>query len=90
MIIAPHVFEISGNPSFSPNYEVDEVVWTALHPMVNNHIHDVEKKHVAGEDINFNGYRLERGHFVWGLTYRIVKSFFTTIDPNWVYPPEVD
>ncbi|MEM7099497.1 MAG: CoA pyrophosphatase [Pseudomonadota bacterium] len=90
MLIAPHAFVIKGDPEFSPNYEVDEVVWTAMDPMVRNEIHDTETKPMAGTPTVFNGYRLERGHFVWGLTYRILQTFFITIDPSWVRPPEIE
>ena len=89
MLIAPHVYILDGDPSFNPNYEVDEVVWTALGPMARNEIHDTETKPMAGTPTIFNGYRLERGHFVWGLTYRILKTFFTTLDPDWVPPREL-
>ena len=44
MLIAPHVYILDGDPTFTPNYEVDEVVWTALHPMARNEIHDTETK----------------------------------------------
>ncbi len=89
MLIAPHVYHIQGDPEFSPNYEVDEVVWTPVGPMARNEIHDTETKPIAGTPTIFNGYRLERGHFVWGLTYRILKTFFTTLDPNWQGPKEL-
>ena len=88
MLIAPHVFSLSGDPSFTPNYEVDEVVWTRLGPLVSNERHDWETRPMAGQPTIFNGYRLERGHFVWGLTYRMLKSFFTVLDPDWEMPPE--
>ncbi|MEZ5596425.1 MAG: CoA pyrophosphatase [Pseudomonadales bacterium] len=88
MLIAPHVFEIEGDPVFRPNYEVADVVWAPLHELARNERHDTETRPLQGEDIIFNGYRLEGGHFVWGLTYRILKSFFTTLDPDWQYPPE--
>ena len=90
MLIAPHAFVIEGDPKFSPNYEVDEVVWAPMGPMIRNEIHDTETKPMAGTPTIFNGYRLERGHFVWGLTYRILQTFFTTIDASWVPPPEIE
>ncbi len=89
MLIAPHVFELAGDPDFSANYEVDEVVWTSLKPMVTGECHDTETKLMAGKPTIFNGYRLERGHFVWGLTYRMVKSFFSMLDPAWEPPAEL-
>ena len=88
MLIAPHVFEITGDPVFSPNYEVADVVWAPLPEMARNELHATEARHVQGEPIVFNGYRLAGGHFVWGLTYRILKSFFSTLDPRWQGPPE--
>ena len=90
MLIAPHAFQIDGDPVFAPNYEVAEVVWTSIAPMARNEIHDTETKPMAGTPTVFNGYRLERGHFVWGLTYRILKTFFSTIDKNWEPPEELE
>ncbi len=89
MLIAPHVFQIEGDPEFTPNYEVAEVVWAPLDAMANNTLHATETKPMAGTPTIFNGYRLERGHFVWGLTYRILKTFFYTLDPNWQPPAEL-
>ncbi|MBM4205421.1 MAG: CoA pyrophosphatase [Gammaproteobacteria bacterium] len=89
MLIAPHIFEIDGDPRFTPNHEVADVVWAPLSRMARNELHDTEKRPVLGNMTVFNGYRLAGGHFVWGLTYRILKSFFTTLDPTWVGPPEI-
>jgi 8-oxo-dGTP pyrophosphatase MutT (NUDIX family) len=88
MLIAPHVFHVTGDPTFNINYEVAEVVWTRLSPLISGERHDTETKPMAGKPTIFNGYRLERGHFVWGLTYRMLKSFFAVVDPQWQPPPE--
>jgi 8-oxo-dGTP pyrophosphatase MutT (NUDIX family) len=89
MLIAPFVFELSGDPAFAPNREVAEVVWAPLAPLATNHLHDTEQRPLAGTPTTFNGYRLRGGHFVWGLTYRMLKTFFTTLDPAWQGPPEL-
>jgi 8-oxo-dGTP pyrophosphatase MutT (NUDIX family) len=89
MLIAPHVFEVKGDPTFNINYEVAEAVWTRLAPLASGERHDTETKPMAGKPTTFNGYRLERGHFVWGLTYRMLKSFFSAVDPHWEPPPEL-
>ena len=83
MLIAPHVFEIEGDPRFELNYEVDEAVWAPLKPLVLNEAHDTETLSLTGTPTVFNGYRLSGGHFVWGLTYRMLKDFFRTLDPDW-------
>jgi 8-oxo-dGTP pyrophosphatase MutT (NUDIX family) len=89
MLIAPHVFVLDGDPSFAPNFEVDEVVWSSLARLGSNRCHDTETRPMAGRPTVFNGYRLERGHFVWGLTYRMLKSFFRALDERWEPPAEM-
>ena len=89
MRIAPHVFEIFDVVEFSTNYEVDEVVWAPVEDLLSNKLHDTETLPMAGTPTIFNGYRLSGGHFVWGLTYRILKSFFEIIDPSWSGPREL-
>ena len=90
MLIAPHVFITTRKPVFQPNHEVADVVWAPLPVLAGNSLHDTETLPMAGRLTVFNGYRLSGGHFVWGLTYRILKSFFTTIDGGWQPPLEID
>jgi len=89
MLIAPHVFALEGDPTFSPNYEVSEVVWADLAPLVDGTSHDTKTYSLQGKPTIFNGYRLAGGHFVWGLTYRMLKGFFATIDDAWQPPQEL-
>ncbi len=89
MIIAPHVFEIDGDPAFNPNYEVADVVWAPLADLAGNALHHTETMLLQGRPTVFNGYRLSGGHFVWGLTYRVLKTFFWTLDANWQPPREL-
>ena len=86
MVVKPFVFEIDGNPRFAPNHEVADVVWTPLEPMYRGANHAVDSP--DGGVMRFNGFRLEGGHFVWGMTYRMVQTFFETIDPGYERRPE--
>ena len=86
MVVKPFVFEIHGDPSFAPNHEVAEVVWTPLEPMYRGENHAVDSP--DGGAMQFNGFRLGGGHFVWGMTYRMVQTFFETIDPGFERRPE--
>ena len=88
MVIEPHVFWLPAIPASTPNYEVAEVVWTSLPGLMSNEKHRTQQRPMAGTPTTFNGYELEQGHFVWGLTYRIVKTFFARIDPQWRPPAE--
>ena len=81
VVVKPFVFEIDGDPSFAPNHEVADVVWTPLEPMYRGKNHAVHNP--DGGAMQFNGFRLGVGHFVWGLTYRMVQTFFETIDPSY-------
>ncbi len=83
MLIAPEVFALHSTPEFVPNYEVDEVVWADLGALLDNRLHDTEMWPMAGVPTEFNGFRLSERHFVWGLTYRMLKSFFGIVYPAW-------
>lgn len=90
MLVAPHVFITKDTPHFTPNREVADVVWAPLSTLAGNSLHDTQTLPMAGTPTVFNGYRLSGGHFVWGLTYRMLKTFFTAIDQGWQPPLEID
>ena len=83
MLIAPELFQLHRTPDLTLNYEVADVVWADLHALLDNRYHDTMTYDMAGTPTIFNGYRLPDGHFVWGLTYRMLKSFFAIVYPNW-------
>ena len=56
MLIAPHVFEISGDPVFKPNYEVDDVIWADLDLLASNSLHDTITRDFNNTETIFNGY----------------------------------
>ena len=66
-----------------------EVVWADVQPMVDGTVHDTETYPLQGKPTIFNGYRLAGGHFVWGLTYRMLKGFFAAVHTDWRPPPEL-
>ena len=69
--------------SFSPNHEVADVLWGSLNEMYSGSSFTTCRFEVQGEKQTFPGYDVA-GQIVWGLTYRILDSFFTMMDPNWV------
>ena len=88
MIVSPHVFVVGGPIRPEPNHEVADVVWSPLGVLASGELHTAEQMQVAGARTWFNGYRLHGGHFVWGLTYRMLKELFGVLDPGWRPPPE--
>ena len=85
MLVSPFVFEIEGDPSFAPNHEVADVVWTPVEPMFTGENHAVGSP--DGGVMRFNGFRLTERHFVWGMTYRMVQTFFEAVDPGYERRP---
>ena len=81
MLVAPFVFFVDGDPSFDLSHEVDAVVWSPLAPMHGGRSHASEDRLIGGVPMPFNGYRVRGGHFVWGLTYRMIESLFEALDP---------
>ena len=86
LLVAPFVFEIAGDPTFALNHEVAEAIWAPLDPMHRGRSHDTGRP--GGTAMAFNGFRLPGGHFVWGMTYRMVQTFFETLDPGYRRRPE--
>ncbi len=91
MLVAPFVFAIDGDPAFTLNHEVAATVWTPLAPMHrgSNAERDSPPFDGGGSGAGaFNGFRLAGGYFVWGMTYRMVQTFFETIDPDYTRLPD--
>lgn len=90
LLVAPFVFAIGCDPAFALNHEVAAAVWAPLAPM-----HRGENAATARFPFDggaaaqaYRGFRLQGGHFVWGLTYRMVQTFFEAIDPGYRRRPD--
>ena len=88
LTVAPFVFATCGEPELSFNHEVADAVWAPLAPMHQGE--NAARSRLPFDDLSraddpqaFPGFRLAGGHFVWGLTYRMVQTFFETIDPHY-------
>ena len=91
MLVAPFVFAIDGDPAFTLNHEVAATVWTPLAPMHQGSNAERDSPPFSGNGSGagaFNGFRLAGGYFVWGMTYRMVQTFFETIDPGYTRLPD--
>jgi 8-oxo-dGTP pyrophosphatase MutT (NUDIX family) len=86
MHIAPFVFRLDRDVNLALSHEVAEVVWTPLAPIFTGENHTEENRIIDGAPVEFGGYRINGGHFVWGLTYRMLQAFFAVLDPAWRAP----
>ena len=80
MAVAPFVFAVDGSLALRFNHEVADAAWAPLEPMY--HGDNRERGMPDGYARSFDGYRLDGGHFVWGITYRMMRSLFEAIAAN--------
>ena len=88
LIVAPFVFAVSGDPPLTLNHEVAAAVWAPLDPMHRGANWTCARLPFERGSAAFDGFRLEGGHFVWGLTYRVVQTLLRSVDPTWRGPRE--
>ena len=83
MVVTPHVFVLENTDvSFSPNYEVADVLWGSLDDMFHGRS-ITETQFTMMEDVQtFPGYDVQ-GQVVWGLTLRMLDYMFSVVDPEW-------
>ena len=81
LTVAPFVFAVSGDPPLTLNHEVAAAVWAPLDPMRrgDNLTRAQAPFHAASDGAVRDGFRLDGGHFVWGLTYRVVQTLLRCV-----------
>lgn len=75
MIIRPHVFEVPPSAEFRGNYEVAELVWAPLRPLVSGESNATHHYDLGGRSLELPAYDVG-GRVVWGLTHQMLASFF--------------
>lgn len=86
MLVAPYVFALRSTPSLMLSNEVAEVVWAPLQRLMIGTDHTRQQRYGRGALGNFPGYVVGDGHFVWGLTYRMLHTFLRAVEPAWQPP----
>ena len=82
LTVAPFVFAVSGDPPLTLNHhEVAAAVWAPLDPMCrgDNWTRAQVPCHAASAGAVRDGFQLDGGHFVWGLTYRVVQTLLRCV-----------
>jgi 8-oxo-dGTP pyrophosphatase MutT (NUDIX family) len=83
MIVTPFVYALQETDvTFSPNYEVADVLWGSLDDMHSGEAHTMGRFVVSGETVSYPGFGVG-SEIVWGLTYRMLDQFFAVLDPDW-------
>lgn len=85
MAITPFVFELEdGGASLSPNYEVQEIVWARLGPLLRGESDTTIAYPRDGQTWNLPAFDVG-GRIVWGLTYQMLQHLFSVIRSH---PPQ--
>jgi 8-oxo-dGTP pyrophosphatase MutT (NUDIX family) len=80
MIIAPHVFALRDVPlELRPNFEVAELVWGRLGPMMRGEIDAIKELRYEGELRRMPAFRVH-DNLVWGMTHNMLRSLFRLIE----------
>lgn len=76
MAIAPFVFELGGPPpELVPNYEVQEVLWAPLGPLMRGEASTTIAYPGREGTLHLPAFDVE-GRIVWGLTYQMLQHLF--------------
>jgi 8-oxo-dGTP pyrophosphatase MutT (NUDIX family) len=84
MTISPHVFELSGDDALTLNHEVMEALWVPLSPLALGEVATTLDYPYQGQVLKMPAYEVKntrtgRSHVVWGLTHRMLETFFDVL-----------
>jgi 8-oxo-dGTP pyrophosphatase MutT (NUDIX family) len=80
LVIAPFVFQLTGQPELVPSArEVDEVLWAPLSPLARGDRNRSMAWEYEGTRMQVPAFDVE-GRLVWGLTHRMLSSLFAALD----------
>lgn len=78
MAVTPYVFKLEREVTFSPNYEVAEVVWVPLSFLRQHSNRETMKWRLKGVDIPLPAYYYE-GRRIWGLSLNMLDELLKLV-----------
>lgn len=78
LLVAPYVYAVSERPKLTENHEVNATVWVPLRWILAPDSwveYEIERE---GMRVAFPAFRYD-DYTVWGLTYRILRNFFSVL-----------
>ena len=84
MVVVPYVFWLTRDIHPQPDgREVADIHWGRLDEMYTGSTLTKGEFTIGGQVRPYQGYGVA-DQVVWGLTYRILDNFFTSLDPSWI------
>jgi len=82
MAVAPFVYALTSEPArYEPNYEVAEIHWAKVGPMLRHETVTSIDWDIGSQTITMPGFDVS-GRIVWGLTFRMLNRLFSLIHPE--------
>jgi 8-oxo-dGTP pyrophosphatase MutT (NUDIX family) len=78
MVITPFVFQVLQRPTLLPNYEVSELLWAPLPPLLCGQADTTRAYEYEGHRYELPAFEVQ-GRIVWGLTYQMLQSLFALV-----------
>ena len=78
MAVTPFVFKLDREVTFTPNYEVAEVVWVPLGFLLDRSNREIMKWKIKGVEIPLPAYYFE-GRRIWGLSLSMLDELLKLI-----------
>jgi 8-oxo-dGTP pyrophosphatase MutT (NUDIX family) len=85
MIISPFVYALRDEVSITPNHEVAKTLWVPASLLRSADTQSTMQYNHQGAVYSLPCFRVE-GEVIWGLTYKMLMSFFTVVD--WQLPSD--
>ncbi|MDE0646176.1 MAG: CoA pyrophosphatase [Gammaproteobacteria bacterium] len=80
LLVTPYVFASSLIPSITMNHEVSDYIWVSLDVLTNHDYLHFQKVQFDQGVVEVPGFLLPSGQFIWGLTFRIIRSFIEIVE----------
>ena len=78
MVIRPYVVALRGEPAIVPNYEVAEVLWAPLTPLLRGELATTYPYVHEGKQLALPAHRIGE-RVVWGLTHQMVEALLALV-----------
>jgi len=82
LLVTPYVFASSLIPSVTMNHEVSDYIWLPLDVLTKHDYLHFQKVQFDQGVVEVPGFLLPSGQFIWGLTFRILRSFIEIVEPD--------
>lgn len=92
VLVSCFVYQVTEPVTFEPNHEVANTFWTPLPQLLDNERHQQKNVFYRNKERNHPAVKLlpSQQPVLWGITYRLIRSFFEVCDLKFGSPETFD